>query len=575
MKTTLAPTSDQLLEDLVDISLTGVIFFKPVYTEDGKSIIDLAYVRLNPAAQRMLQLPQCPQETFLTLYPHALQTGIFAFYRDTFLSGKAGRYDVNYSYDGLDNYFYLSAKPSGQLLIVSFDDTAHQPRTAVEVALRESQAREKEARTEAEAQRQKLKALLEQSPVGIGFFQGPDQVVTVANQRICEMWGYLPQQVLGRPLLEGVPELKGQGFDGLIREVFLSGVPYRGQEVPAQLLRNGQLVTTYYNFVFQPLYDGQGSIMGVIDVVIEVTDLVKARKQVQQLNEELAATNEEMAATNEELMAAIEELYKAKNALEGLNSSLEARVSERTQQVDASNRHLESANGQLQKINNDLNTFVYTASHDLKAPIVNIEGLLTALQKRLGPEAGQNELVKELLGLLNTQVNRFKSTIEALTDVARIGKESAEDIEGIELAPVLAEVLEDLDQARQQAAAQIEIELDHLPVQFSRKNLKSVFYNLLSNAIKYRCPERQLLIKITSRVQGDYYVLSVQDNGLGVNTQQGEKMFTLFKRFHTHVPGTGIGLHIVKKMVENAEGKIEVESQVGIGSTFSVYFKRS
>jgi signal transduction histidine kinase len=250
-------------------------------------------------------------------------------------------------------------------------------------------------------------------------------------------------------------------------------------------------------------------------------------------------------------------------------------VSERTQQVDASNRHLESANGQLQKINNDLNTFVYTASHDLKAPIVNIEGLLTALQKRLGPEAGQNELVKELLGLLNTQVNRFKSTIEALTDVARIGKESAEDIEGIELAPVLAEVLEDLDQARQQAAAQIEIELDHLPVQFSRKNLKSVFYNLLSNAIKYRCPERQLLIKITSRVQGDYYVLSVQDNGLGVNTQQGEKMFTLFKRFHTHVPGTGIGLHIVKKMVENAEGKIEVESQVGIGSTFSVYFKRS
>lgn len=567
MKTTLSPTPDQLLEDLIDISLTGVIFFGPVYAKNGTSIIDLAYVRLNPAAQRMLQLPQCPQETFLTLYPHALETGIFAFYRDTFLSGKAGRYNINYSDDGLDNYFYLAAKPSGGLLIVSFDDTAQQPRTAVEVALRESQAREKEARAETEAQRQKLKALLEQSPVGIGFFQGPDQVVTLANQRICEMWGYPPEEVLGRLLLEGVPELKGQGLDALIRQVFLSGVPYREMETPAQLLRNGQLVTTYYNFVFQPLYDGQGNITGVIDVMIEVTDLVEARKQVQQLNEELAATNEE-------LMTTIEELHAAKDALEGLNSTLEARVSERTQQVDASNRHLESANGQLQKINNDLNTFVYTASHDLKAPIVNIEGLLTALQKRLGSEAGKNELVRELLGLLDTQVNRFKSTIEALTDVARIGKESAEDVDGIELAPVLGEVLEDLEQERQEAAALIEIKLDCPPVHFSRKNLKSVCYNLLSNAIKYRCPDRQLRIRVSSQAQGDYYVLSVQDNGLGVNTQQGEKIFTLFKRFHTHVPGTGIGLHIVKKMVENADGKIEVESRVGVGSTFRIYFKR-
>lgn len=574
MKTVLSPTPDQLLEDLVDISLTGVIFFKPVYAEDGTGITDLAYVRLNPAAQRMLQLPQCPRETFLTLYPHAREAGIFAFYRDTFLSGKAGRYDINYSDDGLDNYFYLAAKPSGGLLVVSFDDTAHQPRTAVEVALRQSQAREKEARAEAEAGRQKLKALLEQSPVGISLFQGPDLVVTLANQSICRMWGHRPEQVLDRPLLEGVPELQGQGFDALIREVFVSGVPFRGQETPAQLLRNGQLVTTYYNFVYQPLYDAQGRISGVINVVIEVTDLVEARKQVQQLNEELAATNEELAATNEEMTAVIEELHGAKNALERLNSTLEARVRVRTEQMDASNQHLESANGQLQKINNDLNTFVYTASHDLKAPIVNIEGLLTALRKQMGPEAGQNEPVQELLGLLNAQVNRFKSTIEALTDVARIGKESAEDVAGIELAPVLAEVLEDLEQEWQEAAAQIEMELDHLPVQFSRKNLKSVCYNLLSNAIKYRCPERPLCIRITSRAQGDHYVLSVRDNGLGVSMQQGEKMFTLFKRFHTHVPGTGIGLHIVKKMVENAEGKIEVESQVGVGSTFRVYFKR-
>lgn len=195
--------------------------------------------------------------------------------------------------------------------------------------------------------------------------------------------------------------------------------------------------------------DGQGQIRGVLNVVTEVSEQVKARQQVQQLNEELAVTNEE-------LMSTIEELYAAKEAMESLNTDLEARVRERTRQVDASHQQMESANGQLQKFNNDLNTFVYTASHDLKSPVLNIKGLLKALEKRLGPEMEQNEVVKELLAMLDNQVNHFKPTIEDLTDVARIGQESAEDVAGIALGPVLAEVLQSLEPEREEAAAQID-----------------------------------------------------------------------------------------------------------------------
>ncbi len=97
---------------------------------------------------------------------------------------------------------------------------------------------------------------------------------------------------------------------------------------------------------------------------------------------------------------------------------------------------------------------------------------------------------------------------------------------------------------------------------------------MLSNAIKYRSPEREPQVSITCLTQGDYHVLTVQDNGLGMDMRQEEKIFALFKRLHAHVEGTGIGLYIVKKILENAGGKIEVESQVGIGSTFKVYFKR-
>jgi hypothetical protein len=133
-----------LLQAALEISLTGFILFRALHdSEAPATITDLAYEHLNPAAQRMLRLPERPAESFLTLYPNTVETGIFAFYRDTFLAGQAGRYDVNYQHDGLDNFFQLTARRAGDLLVVSFSDTSDQPRTAVEEALRESQAAEK------------------------------------------------------------------------------------------------------------------------------------------------------------------------------------------------------------------------------------------------------------------------------------------------------------------------------------------------------------------------------------------------------------------------------------------------
>ena len=116
------------------------------------------------------------------------------------------------------------------------------------------------------------------------------------------------------------------------------------------------------------------------------------------------------------------------------------------------------------------------------------------------------------------------------------------------------------------------MDLDCEVVPFSRKNLRSVLYNLLSNALKYRSPQRELVVQITCTRQTNYQVLSVQDNGMGLTSKQQEKLFGLFKRMHTHVEGSGIGLYMVKKIMENAGGKIEVESQLDVGSVFRVYF---
>ncbi|MBD0256767.1 MAG: PAS domain-containing protein, partial [Cytophagales bacterium] len=282
---------------------------------------------------------------------------------------------------------------------------------------------------------------------------------------------------------------------------------------------------------------------------IDITDRIRAEEAAHRLSEELAAVNEELAASNEELRAANEE-------------------------IQASNEELTEANGQLARVNADLDNFVYTASHDLKAPILNVEGLLKALERQLAGEIREKPVVRQLYEMLYASVARFRKTINDLTEVARIGKESQEDVATITLNDVLAEVRQDLEPQIREAAARLEENLNCPSVRFSRKNLKSILYNLLSNAVKYRSPDRPLHVRISCRTQEGYYVLTVADNGLGIDMSQEEKIFALFKRLHAHVEGTGIGLYIVKKIVENAGGRIEVASQVGVGSTFRVYLKQ-
>jgi signal transduction histidine kinase len=286
----------------------------------------------------------------------------------------------------------------------------------------------------------------------------------------------------------------------------------------------------------------EGEVVGFYTLINDITEPVLARQQVEQSRQALQALNAELAAANEEL--------------------------------SVSNAELARTNEDLDRTNKDLDNFVYTASHDLKAPILNVEGLLRALEKQLDAQTLRQESVQQIYGLLYRSVNRFKSTIGDLTEVARISKETTEDVVSIPLAGVLEEVLQDLAPQLEEGGTRVDIRLHCPEVHFSRKNLKSVLYNLVSNAVKYRSPDRKSVVTITCRAQENYYILVVEDNGLGMDMRQQDKIFALFKRLHNHVEGTGIGLYIVKKILENAGGKIEVESQVGVGSTFKAYFKR-
>jgi signal transduction histidine kinase len=168
-------------------------------------------------------------------------------------------------------------------------------------------------------------------------------------------------------------------------------------------------------------------------------------------------------------------------------------------------------------------------------------------------------------------VRRLSRTIDVLTQVVKVQKEQ-QPSEELSFREMLGEVRYDLSALLESSQGQIRAELEADRVSFPRQYLRSIVYNLLSNALKYRSPDRNLLVKAVTFREGDKVVLCVEDNGLGIAPAQMDKLFKMFKRLHTHVEGTGIGLYMVKQMVENYGGRIEVESRLGEGTQFKVYF---
>ncbi|HXA00514.1 MAG TPA: HAMP domain-containing sensor histidine kinase, partial [Cytophagaceae bacterium] len=251
-----------------------------------------------------------------------------------------------------------------------------------------------------------------------------------------------------------------------------------------------------------------------------------------------------------------------------LNQELKIEIREK---IEAQEK-LKETNKNLLKINADLDNFVYTASHDLKAPVVNIEGLINDLKTQ---ECYDDPDVKVVLDMMTISVEKFKTTIFDLTEITKAQKNLEEDIECIEIKEVIEEIRLSILQLIKETATEIHLELGECStIMFSGKNFRSIMYNLINNAIKYRSPERKPEIIISASRESNYIVISVRDNGLGISESNKNKVFSMFKRAHDHVQGGGVGLYIVKRIVENYGGKIELESETGKGSVFRIYFKR-
>ena len=230
-------------------------------------------------------------------------------------------------------------------------------------------------------------------------------------------------------------------------------------------------------------------------------------------------------------------------------------------------------NQELIKINEDLDNFVYTVSHDLKTPVINIKQLIQELHEQAEFHDPDALVLQEML---NKSLLHMQRTIQDLSEIVKAQKIQGETDEEVDLAQIIDEVKISMNLDAADKGASIKVNLEQLPVlPFNRANLKSILYNLISNSLKYRSDKRTPEITITSSIEAEYYKLSVADNGIGMDLEKrGHKLFQMFSRLHDHVPGSGVGLYIVNRIIKNNGGYIQVNSKVEAGTTFHLYFKR-
>lgn len=226
---------------------------------------------------------------------------------------------------------------------------------------------------------------------------------------------------------------------------------------------------------------------------------------------------------------------------------------------------------ELEKLNAQHDTLMYALSHDIRQPLSAIVLLADALLEAYN--RGNTEQFTKWIGTLKTSSNAMKSLVNDFTEENETKPEATGKEERVNIENIAQDVIHALKSDILNKGINITTNFETSEIIFSRNNLRSIVYNLLSNAIKYKKPECLLEIILSTKKINDYVLLEVKDNGLGIAKEQQEYIFKKATRIDSSIEGTGMGLYIVKRMVENNDGKVEVKSKLGKGSTFSVFFK--
>ncbi len=229
--------------------------------------------------------------------------------------------------------------------------------------------------------------------------------------------------------------------------------------------------------------------------------------------------------------------------------------------------------GRLQSQNKNLQQFAYILSHNLRAPIAKLQGLVSLINKDSVSHSDNVDLIKSV----GEEVIHLDAVVKDMNSIITLRDAKNEKWEYVSFEAALRDIEEQLKNEITESYARITTNFNQLEGMMTVKShFTSILCNLLSNAIKYRVQGLPPKIHLQFSEDDKFICLSVKDNGMGIDlVKYGEKIFGLYKRFHGEsIPGKGIGLNLVKAHAESLGGKVEVESTVNVGTTFRIFFPK-
>jgi len=233
----------------------------------------------------------------------------------------------------------------------------------------------------------------------------------------------------------------------------------------------------------------------------------------------------------------------------------------------------DSVRRDLARSNAELEQFAYVASHDLRQPLRQVASFVALLSHRYADKLDADG--QEFIAFAQEGAARMDRLIIDLLDLARIGN-SAKEAAPMSLTEVVNGAIANLGTAIGESGGRVEV-ISQLPlVKSAGSDLLRLFQNLIGNAIKYRLPDRPPIVTVSAETRATFHVITVRDNGIGIKPEHFDTIFGVFKRLHTQdkYDGTGIGLAICKKVVDQHHGKIRVESVPGEGTAFHIELPR-
>jgi signal transduction histidine kinase len=298
-------------------------------------------------------------------------------------------------------------------------------------------------------------------------------------------------------------------------------------------------------------------------VAARTQEILTQNEEITSQNEALLTHQNTLSLQNQQLQEAQQIINQQSGEIHSLNNHLKTEVQVRTQELEKTNKELIEHNNQLEQ-------FAFIAAHNLRAPLTRVLGLANLIQ--MGPTEADKQIALEKL---ITSAHDLDQVIKDLNAILNIKRHTGNFTE-VDLHESLTRTKRILEKEIEDTQAKIIINFTEADKVYAiAPYVESILYNLISNAIKYRDPDRPPFIAIKTTHEKEFVCLAVMDNGLGIDlSKYQQSVFSLYKRFHLHVEGKGLGLYLVKTQIEALGGRVEVRSEPNEGSTFLVYFKR-